>query len=98
MMVAAGSAGAATLDVNTGSPPHYVGWKGPITLTITLDSGDSPDATYSMSWDGDASAIQLAGSTDVCASQSGQTSLQCELAQGATAGSHTLRVLSDDTG
>jgi hypothetical protein len=97
-LMAVGSAGAATLDVNTGAPPHYVGWKGPISLSITLDAGDPPDATYSMSWDGDASAIQLADGSGVCASQSGQTTLQCELTRGATAGSHTLRVRSDDTG
>ena len=33
LLVAGGSAGAATLDVNIGPAPHYAGWKGPITLT-----------------------------------------------------------------
>ncbi|MFI5049625.1 MAG: hypothetical protein ACHQEA_07145 [Gaiellales bacterium] len=98
MLVAVGSAGAATLDVNTGSPPHYAGWKGPISLTITLGADDPPDATFSMAWDNDASSIQPAGGSGPCASQTGQTTLQCELTQGAAVGTHTLKVRSDDTG
>jgi hypothetical protein len=97
LLVAAGSAGAATLDVNTGASPHYAGWKGPITLTITLVD-DPPDATFTMAWDNDASSIQPAGGSGPCASQSGQTTLQCELTHGATVGTHTLKVRSDATG
>jgi len=98
LVVAAGSARAATLDVNTGASPHYAGWKEPISLTITLGVGDPPDATFTMAWDNDAASIQPAGGSGQCSSQPGQTNLQCELTQGASAGTHTLKVRRDDTG
>jgi hypothetical protein len=91
-LAATGSAGAATLSLSVGPPPHFAGWTGPIVLSITPAVDDPPDVTYSMYWDGDASGVVLDDGSGLCSSKPANTELTCKLDRGAMVGVHTLAV------
>jgi hypothetical protein len=96
-VIACASSGlAATSSISVGVP-RVAGWTGPITVSVTADPGDDPTDTYTMLWDGSASAIAATGGGS-CQTTAGQSSLICQLVSGATAGAHTLELRDDLAG